>query len=77
MIKSMLGSISSEVTNETQVMGDVNNNARDRIILDNVDEAVLLKILYFVYTGFVEFEDDCVELLLAANLYQVKQELLL
>jgi len=71
VIKSMLGSISSEVTNETQVMGDVNNNARDRIILDNVDEAVLLKILYFVYTGFVEFEDDCVELLLAANLYQI------
>jgi len=71
VIKSMLGSISSEVTKETQVNVDLNNNARDRIILDNVDEDVLLKILYFVYTGSVEFEDDCVDILLAANLYQI------
>ena len=61
---------------------DDNNNdkdgnilpTRDRIIVDEIEEEILKKILQFIYTGTLTPADlslHCVKLLKAASLYQV------
>ena len=56
---------------------DCNNNSnsketkRDRLIVDDVSEITLEKILNFIYNGSIEFENDCVKILMAADCYQV------
>ena len=57
---------------------DCNNNSnsketkRDRLIVDDVSEITLEKILNFIYNGTIEFENDCVKILMAADCYQVQ-----
>ena len=56
---------------------DCNNNSnsketkRDRLIVDDVSEITLEKILNFIYNGSIEFENDSVKILMAADCYQV------
>ena len=61
---------------------DDNNNdkdgtilqSKDRIIVDEIEEEILKKILQFIYTGSTTPADlslHCVKLLKAASLYQV------
>ena len=60
---------------------DCNNNSnsketkRDRLIVDDVSEITLEKILNFIYNGSIEFENDCVKILMAADCYQVHTQL--
>ena len=63
---------------ESGVNVDVNNNdfiqktsALDRVIVDNVSDEIFEKILNFIYHGSVEFADDCVKILRAADYYEV------
>ena len=70
------------ITDHIQAEVDDNNNdkdgnvlpSKDRIIVDEIEEEILKKILQFLYTGSIAPADlslHCVKLLKAASLYQV------
>ena len=70
------------MTDQVQREVDDNNNdkdgrglpRRDRIIVEEIEEEILKKILQFIYTGSMTPADlslHCVKLLKAASLYQV------
>ena len=70
------------ITDHIQAEVDDNNNdkdgnvlpSKDRIIVDEIEEEILKKILQFIYTGSITPADlslHCVKLLKAASLYQV------
>ena len=70
------------ITDHIQAEVDDNNNdkdgnvlpSKDRIIVDEIEEEILKKILQFIYTGSITPADlslHCVKLLRAASLYQV------
>ena len=70
------------MTDQVQCEVDDNNNdkdgrglpRRDRIIVEEIEEEILKKILQFIYTGSMTPADlslHCVKLLKAASLYQV------
>ena len=50
--------------------------AKDRIIVEEIEEEILGKILNFIYSGTTRgFDLHCVQLLKAASLYQVRRKL--
>ena len=59
------------VTDTDTEATDDNNNTKDRLVVDSLSERVLVKMLKFIYTGDIKFNDDCVKILTAANMYQV------
>ena len=61
----------TDTETETEATDD-NNNTKNRVVVDSLSERELVKILKFLYTGDIKFEDDCVKILTAANLYQVR-----
>ena len=68
----------SMIVRDTEDEVDDNNNSfyRDRLVLDDLNENTLQKILHFIYNGSIEFDQDCLKILLAANKYQVFNNLL-
>ena len=63
----------SMIVRDTDDEVDDNNNSfyRDRLVVEDLNEGTLEKILHYIYNGSIEFDQDCLKILLAANKYQV------
>ena len=61
------------IVRDTDDEVDDNNNSfyRDRLVVEDLNEGTLEKILHYIYNGSIEFDQDCLKILLAANKYQV------
>ena len=70
-VSPVFDTLVADTETETDATDD-NNNTKDRVVVDSLGERELVKILKFLYTGDIKFEDDCVKILTAANLYQVR-----
>ena len=70
-VSPVFDTLVADTDTETEATDD-NNNTKDRVVVDSLGERELVKILKFLYTGDIKFEDDCVKILTAANLYQVR-----
>ena len=70
-VSPVFDTLVADTETETDATDD-NNNTKDRVVVDSLSERELVKILKFLYTGDIKFEDDCVKILTAANLYQVR-----
>jgi len=63
----------SMIVRDTDDEVDDNNNSfyRDRLVVEDLNEGTLEKILHYIYNGSIEFDQDCLKILLAANKYQL------
>ena len=58
-------------SDDTEVDDNNNSNYTDRLVVDDLNEDTLQKILHYIYNGSIEFDQGCLKILLAANKYQV------
>ena len=77
-LAAVSGVFADMIRDNVQAERDHNNNqadlltSKDRLVVEGMEEEVLRAILDFVYTGTADLELHCVELLKAAELYEVR-----